>query len=152
MKQLLLGFLLPLCSLHINAQTDNPVYDKAMADSLGGDDYGMKPYVLVILKTGTAKIDNNQVSDSLFKGHMTAIQKFADDGKLIVSGPLRKNEKAYRGIFILDVKTIEEAQVLIQSDPAINAKVFDVELFQWYGSAALPLYLPNHYKIEKKKM
>jgi hypothetical protein len=31
-------------------------------------------------------------------------------------------------------------------------KVLEAEVFKWYGSAALPTYLPNHYKIEKKKM
>ncbi|MBN2395104.1 MAG: hypothetical protein JXC36_01425, partial [Candidatus Atribacteria bacterium] len=31
----------------------NPNYDKSLADKLGGDDYGMKSYFLVILKTGT---------------------------------------------------------------------------------------------------
>ncbi|MGB3198004.1 MAG: hypothetical protein WBB17_09795, partial [Saprospiraceae bacterium] len=31
----------------------NPNFDKALAEKLGGDDYGMKSYYLVILKTGT---------------------------------------------------------------------------------------------------
>lgn len=30
----------------------NPNYDKILADKLGGDDYGMKSYFLVILKMG----------------------------------------------------------------------------------------------------
>ncbi|MEO7047659.1 MAG: hypothetical protein ABI091_20340, partial [Ferruginibacter sp.] len=30
----------------------NPNYDKELADKLGGDDYGMKSYFFVILKTG----------------------------------------------------------------------------------------------------
>ena len=29
----------------------NDVYDAALAQKLGGDDYGMKKYVLVLLKT-----------------------------------------------------------------------------------------------------
>jgi hypothetical protein len=31
----------------------NTKYDKALAEKLGGDDYGMKSYFLVILKTGS---------------------------------------------------------------------------------------------------
>ena len=59
--------------------------------------------------------------------------------------------KTYRGIFILNVKTIEEANDLLESDPTIKEKVLEAEIFKWYGSAALPTYLPKHKKIEKKK-
>ncbi len=34
----------------------NPKYDKILADKLGGDEYGMKSYFLVILKTGSYPI------------------------------------------------------------------------------------------------
>lgn len=134
------------------AQSENPKYDKVLADSLGGDDYGMRSYILVILKTGPTKIDDKKTSDSLFKGHIENISRLASIGKLIIAGPLGKNDNSYRGIFILTVKTIEEAKELLETDPTIKAKVFEVELYKWYGSAAIPTYLPNHEKIEKKKM
>lgn len=135
----------------LNSQTPNPSYNKLLADSLGANEYGMKAYVLVILKTGSAKIENKTVIDSLFRGHMDFIQRMAKEGKLIVAGPLQKNERLYRGIYIFDVKTIDEAQKLISSDPSIVNNVFGAELFLWYGSAALPLYLEEHQKIEKFK-
>jgi uncharacterized protein YciI len=146
--------ILMSCGVCISAicQSDNPKYDKLLADSLGGDDYGMKTYILVILKTGPNKIEDKKVLDSLFKGHMENIGRLAAIGKLIVAGPLVKNEKTYRGIFILNVKTIEEANVLLETDPTIKEKVLEAEVFKWYGSAALPTYLPNHEKVEKKKM
>jgi len=152
MKYRLLVLLLLSFSLSATCQTENPNFDKLLADSLGGDDYGMKPYILVILKTGPKKIEDKKVLDSLFKGHMDNISVMASNGKLIVAGPLGKNDKRYRGIFILNVKTIEEAKVLLDSDPTIKEKVLEAELFNWYGSAALPTYLPNHKKIEKIKM
>ena len=62
---ILVAFL--FLSLKAIAQKDNPKYEKGLADSLGGDEYGMKPYVLVILKTGTNKIDKKETVDSLFK-------------------------------------------------------------------------------------
>jgi uncharacterized protein YciI len=139
-----------LVSLLSNAQS-NPKYDKALADSLGSDEYGMKMYTLVILKTGTAKIDRKETVDSLFKGHMENIGRLAKSGKLVLAGPLKKNDKSYRGIFIFNVKTIEEANQLLSTDPAVKEKLLDAEIFQWYGSAALPTYLPNHDKIEKNK-
>jgi uncharacterized protein len=133
------------------AQADNPRYDKVLADSLGGDDYGMKRYILVILKTGSNTVSDKKITDSLFKGHMQNINRMAQMGKLVVAGPLQKNEKTYRGIFILDVRTMEEAKTLIDVDPVVQSKLMDVEMFTWYGSAALPKYLPYHDRIEKKK-
>lgn len=152
MKYRFLLFLIVSLCLSATAQTENPKYDKLLADSLGGDDYGMKSYILVILKTGTNKTEDRNVLDSLFKGHMENIGRLAANGKLIVAGPLGKNEKTYRGIFILNTKSIEEANALLETDPAIKEKVLEAELYKWYGSAALPTYLPNHEKIEKKKM
>ncbi len=127
----------------------NPKYDKTLADSLGADEYGMKMYVLVLLKTGSAKINDKRITDSLFAGHMKNIQRLADEGKLSVAGPLQKNDKNYRGIFILNVKTIDEANTLLQTDPTIKAQVLDAELYGWYGSAALPMYLPASEKVNK---
>ena len=151
MKRSLIIALLSLLSTTIYAQADNPKYDKALADSLGADDYGMKSYVLVMLKTGSNKIEDKATLDSLFKGHLANIGRLADLGKLVVAGPLKKNDKTYRGIFILNVKTIEEANDLLISDPAVAAKLLDAELYQWYGSAALSEYLKYHDRIEKKK-
>lgn len=130
---------------------ENPAYNKALADSLGGDDYGMKMYTLVILKTGPNTTAGKAKTDSLFRGHMNNINRLVASGKLIVAGPLAKNEKNYRGIFILNAKTTEEAIGLLETDPAIKEKIFNVELFGWYGSSALPLYLKFHEQVEKKK-
>lgn len=72
--------------------------------------------------------------------------------KLIVVGPLGKNENNYRGIFILNnIKSIEEAVELLLTDLAIKNGLLDYEIFTWYGSAALPEYLPFSDKIWKSK-
>lgn len=134
-----------------SASAQQTTYNKHLADSLGADEYGMKSYVLVILKTGSNTTAAKPVVDSLFKGHMANIEKLAKEGKLVVAGPIHKNEKQYRGIFILNVKTIEEANSLLQTDPAVKGKLLDAELYKWYGSAALPLYLPSHDKVTKTK-
>lgn len=148
--KILVVFFLLLTLTKLNAQTDNPKYNKQLADSLGADDYGMKMYVLVILKTGKTKITDKQKVDSLFAGHMQNINRLAELGKLVVAGPMRKNVHEYEGIFILNVKTIGEANILLETDPAIKSKMLDTELFEWYGSAALPLYLKYHDIVKKK--
>jgi uncharacterized protein YciI len=146
MKQIFLALLLAI-PLSLKAQSS---YDKKLADSLGADEYGMKKYVLAILKTGTLKTEDKKVTDSLFRGHMSNIERLVKENKLIVAGPLGKNDKTYRGIFILNVPTVEDAQRLVETDPAVKAKIFDVELYQWYGSAALPMYLDASKRISKK--
>ncbi len=132
--------------------THNPKFDKALAEKLGGDDYGMKSYFLVILKTGTNTTTDKELINNSFRGHMDNINRLVEESKLIVAGPLSKNEQNYRGIFILNnVKTIEEAKEMLQTDLAIKNGLLDYELFTWYGSAALPEYLPFSDKIWRSK-
>lgn len=132
--------------------TSNPNYNKALADKLGGDDYGMKSYFLVILKTGTNTTADQELINISFRGHMDNINRLVKEGKLIVAGPLGKNENNYRGIFILNnLKSIEEAKELLQTDLAIKNGLLDYEIFNWYGSAALPEYLPFSDKVWKLK-
>ncbi|WP_300671442.1 YciI family protein [Soonwooa sp.] len=146
MKTLLTNLLLLCCISFAFAQNKN--YDKKLADSLGADKYGMRPYVIVMLKTGTAKIDDKAKMTALMRGHMTNIQKLAKEGKLAIAGPFfDKNERDYRGMFIFNVKTLEEAENLVKTDPAVTAGVFAYESFTWYGSAALPMFMKYHEKI-----
>lgn len=150
MKKIILLLLISFF-VHAAFSQGNRKYEKSLADSLGADDYGMKNYILVILKTGSNKTEDQKLIDSLFSGHMANIGRLADAGKLIVAGPLKKNDKTFRGIFILDVKK-DEASSILETDPAIKAKLLEPEIYEWYGSAALPMYLPYHEKVQKIKM
>lgn len=152
MRPLLLLLFFCLTGIMAQGQEVNPNYDPELAKSLGADDYGMKSYILVILKTGSNKTEDKSLRDSLFTGHMNNIGRLAKLGKLIVAGPLGKNENSYRGIFILNVTTFEDAKELLITDPAIREKLLEADLYRWYGSAALPVYLKSHEKIEKLKI
>ena len=134
----------------ILGQGVNKNYDEKLAKELHADEYGMKTYVLAILKTGTEKGLSKEKIDSVFSGHMANIGKLVQDGKLVVAGPMGKNDKNYRGIFILDVSTLAEAEELVRTDPAVKSRLLDVELYIWYGSAALKETLKIHTKIEKR--
>lgn len=136
----------------IETTISNPNYDKPLAEKLGGDDYGMKSYFFVILKTGTNTTTDKEVISKSFRGHLENIQELVQEGKLIVAGPLGKNENNYRGIFILsNIDSTDEARELLFTDPAIKNGLLDFEIFAWYGSAALPEYLPVSDKIWKLK-
>lgn len=135
-----------------DTSNSNPNYDKVLAEKLGGDEYGMKRYFFVILKTGTNKTEDKNLISESFKGHMNNIKRLVKENKLIVAGPFEKNDKNYRGLFVLNnIKTMEEAKDFLQTDPAIKSGLLDYEIFTWYGSAALPTYLPFSEKIRKSK-
>lgn len=151
MKKVVFLFIFLFSGFNILAQTTNPNYDESLAKKLGADDFGMKNYVFVILKTGENKTTDREERNKLFRGHMENIQRLVDEGKLVVAGPFGENDKNWRGLFILNVKTVEEAKELVRTDPAIKAGIFDVELVPWYGSAALPEYLPASDKIWKEE-
>lgn len=130
----------------------NP-FNQKLADSLGADKMGMKPYMLVILKTGPkdAEITDKVQRQELFKGHFSNMSEMEKSGKLKLAGPFStKNSLGYRGIFLLDVKTEAEAQALLQNDPTIKNGIFEVEILPWYGSAAIPMHLKYHKKISKE--
>ncbi len=138
----ILFFVIFVCSfMGIYGQTVNPNYDASLAKSLGADEYGMKQYVMVILKTGSNRLEKGAKRDSLFAGHMKNISRLVALKKLIVAGPFISANNSYRGIFILDVSTLEEANKILETDPTIREKVLEPELYLWYGSAALPEYL-----------
>lgn len=148
-------FLIVSCSTQKDAKDSSEKskisFDQKLADSLGADQYGMKPYVIVILKTGKANITDKEKLNEHFRGHMENIRRLAKEGKLTLAGPFStKNEREYRGIFIFNVKTKEDAENLVKTDPAVIAGVFHYEVYPWYGSAALPMFLKYHEKIAKE--
>jgi uncharacterized protein YciI len=131
---------------------EKTAFDPELAKRLGADERGMKMYVLCILKTGPndAAITGEQ-RNTIFAGHFANIRRLADEGKLAVAGPFGKNDKAYRGLYIFNVATIEEAETLVMLDPAVKAGVFVPDLTPWYGSAAMMVVNDTHKRIEKPK-
>lgn len=130
----------------------NAAYDAALAKELGADENGMKQYVLVILKTGPndASIKGKERQD-IFAGHLANIGRLADEKKLAVAGPFGKNDKSYRGLFILNVSSVEEAQRLAETDPAVKAGILIPDLIPWYGSASLMATNDIHKRITKNE-
>jgi uncharacterized protein YciI len=152
MKKTILIIFCTLLFVTTKAQNINQNYDAELAKAVGADDYGMKQYILVMLKTGSNTTSTKTEYDVAFAGHMTNMGKLVKENKLIVAGPMGKNDKNYRGIFILNVKTIDEAKEILATDPAVKAKLLDADLFNWYGSAALSEYLKASEKVRKFKL
>jgi uncharacterized protein YciI len=145
---IIFAFLLSFSALAQN----NTTYDEALAKKFGADEYGMKTYVFCLLKTGSNTTATPQEQKALFEGHMANIMRLAKENKLTVAGPFMKNDKNYRGIFILNCAKIEEAEALVNTDPAVKAKIFEAELTLWYCSAALMNVNSLHQTIAKNKI
>jgi len=126
-------------------------YDSVLANKYGADKYGMKHYVIAFLKRGPNRIADSSEAAQLQKAHLDNIVRLADEGKLIIAGPFLDNEDI-RGIYIFNVKTIEEAKKLTETDPAIQKGSLAMELHPWYGSAALMAIPDMHKKLEKKSV
>jgi len=131
-----------------NAQTNE--YDSALAKKLNADDYGMKQYVLVLLKKGSVELTDKNVRDSVFHGHMANIMRLAAEKKLILAGPTGENDKNYEGIFVFNTADVKEAKQWLSTDPAIQANDLDAEIYPWYCTAALQEIPALHQQIQKK--
>ena len=131
----------------------NPNYNPTLTQELGADAYGMKSYVLVILKTGSNTTKDQELISQSFRGHMENMNRMMEDQKLVVAGPFGKNDNNYRGIFILQgLENKAEAEDLLQTDPAIKNGLLAYDLYDWYGSAALPVYLKTADQIWTTKL
>lgn len=128
----------------------NPKYDRALAERLGGNKNGMKQYVFVTLKRGKVKFEDAQRKE-LLKGHMEFIGRMAKEGKLVLAGPFG-DDGDVRGIYIFDLRTVEEVKKLVDTDPSIKAGLFEVELRPWFGTAALLEVLKIHETITEEGM
>ena len=123
-------------------------FDSTLAKKFGADDYGMKKYVIAFLKRGPNRDMPKEEADKLQAAHMANISKLADEGKLLLAGPFF-GDGDLRGIYIFDVQTLEEAEALTKTDPAIQQGSLIMELKEWYGSAAVMGIPDLHKKVQK---
>jgi uncharacterized protein YciI len=87
---------------------------------------GEARFVYVTLKSGPTSGQGAAADrQAMFRGHMANMQRLADEGKLIIGGPFAKpRDKAWRGVFVFDVASVDEAAALSASDPGFVAGEF----------------------------
>ena len=93
-----------------------PTYNAKLAETLGADEYGMRSYVFVVLKTGKTEIKDPEESKKVFAGHFANMSRLAKEKKLVLAGPFIEG-KPKRGMFIFNVTTIKEAEELVKNGP-----------------------------------
>jgi uncharacterized protein len=153
-----LATVILLCSCEQQKQTSvidevpapiAPVYDSLLAVKYGADDYGMKKYVMAFLKRGPNRSLDSAKAAELQMEHMRNINRMAEEGQLIVAGPFFGSGDL-RGIYIFNVQSIEEAEALTNTDPAIQAGSLEMELLEWYGPAGLMALSDLNKSLTKK--
>jgi uncharacterized protein YciI len=135
----------------LKAGTDENGFDAQLAKTLGADDYGMKNYYFVLLSTGPGSIGDKDASGAAFRGHMNNISRLADNGSLVLAGPFGKNDFGFRGLFVLNANSIEEAEALVGSDPAVREGYLSAKCVPWYSTAALSETVRISRKIARLK-
>ena len=165
-KHSLIFLLLGLASLFIACQSSSPEqntttpmpeashetgYDSVAAKKYGADDYGMKKYIFAFLKKGPNRDLSPEKASELQMAHLENISRLAEEGKLVLAGPFF-GDGDLRGIYIFNVSTLEEAEQLTNTDPAIQAGSLAMELKEWYGSAAVMAINDIHQTLSKKQV
>ena len=133
-----------------SAEAGTPPYDPELASSVGADEYGMKNYVLVVLKTGPTKVPVGPERDEMFQGHFANMKRLAGEGKLALAGPF-DGVDGWRGLFIFAVSDIEDARKLVATDPVIVKGEMTAEFHKYYGSAGLMMVRETHDRLAKKR-
>jgi uncharacterized protein YciI len=129
--------------------TDQVVYDSLNAQAYGADPYGMKKYVFAFLHAGPNRDQDSARAAELQNAHMQNMVRMAEAGQLVLAGPFL-DDGDLRGIYIFNVKTVEEAEALTNTDPAIQAGRLKMELKEWYGSAALMAVNGLHKSLSRQ--
>jgi uncharacterized protein YciI len=133
------------------APADPAAFDPALAASTGADEYGMRAYVLVVLKTGPNRAPAGPQRDEMFKGHFANMKRLSAEGQLVLAGPL-DGVDGWRGLFVFAVSEIEEARKLVATDPVVSSGEMVPEFHKHYGSAALMMIRDLHTRVAKKPM
>lgn len=78
---------------------------------------------------------------------MDNINRLSNMRKLIVAGPLEKNENSYRGLFILNnINSMEEAKEILQTDLAIKMEYWIMK----FSLGTVRQLFPNIYRLPTK--
>jgi len=108
----------------------------------------MRQYIMAFLKEGPNRDQDSLEAANLQRAQLDNITRMAEEGKLVVADPFMDDFET-KGIYIFAVESIEEAEELTKSDPAIQSGRLVMELHLWYSSTALVQINDTHTKISK---
>jgi uncharacterized protein YciI len=85
-------------------------------------------YTIVFLNTKPdAAVLSKEASTTLMEGHMANINRLAAEGKLLAAGPFEGGG----GLFILNTPSADEAERWVNTDPAVQANRWNIEILPY---------------------
>ncbi|HKO21705.1 MAG TPA: inositol monophosphatase family protein [Candidatus Eisenbacteria bacterium] len=99
-------------------------------------EWAMRQYVVAFLYKGPNPVEDPEESKKMMKGHLANIQRLHDEGKVILAGPYL-SQTDLRGYFLFDTDSVDAARAWCDTDPAISAGVFRVDLHPWYSAKGI---------------
>lgn len=111
----------------------------AWADDPAPPGIQMSHYVVALVYAGPQwkPADTEEIRE-LEAAHLANIFRLRAEGDMLVSGPfVEPSNDEPVGMFVFAVKTVEEAQALLKTDPAIEAGHFRAELMPWMTPSPL---------------
>lgn len=112
----------------------------AACQSTGSEAPAGEPYAFVFLETGprASELDPTETRE-LGALHQQNIGRLGQEGVLLLAGPFgpQRSEPNWRGIYVFDVRTVEEAVALSETDPAVAAGAFALDTHLWRTDADL---------------
>ena len=92
-------------------------------------------YYIYLLKKGpTWSPDETPEIDALQEAHLANLRRLADEGKLVINGPLLDSfaiSGDIRGIGVLKASSWAEAEEFISTDPMVRVRRLIFELHAW---------------------
>lgn len=90
----------------------------------------MKTYYMVFLVKGDKRDQDSATAAKIQSQHLEHLTKMWNEGKMDIAGPFL-DEDDTRGVCVYNVKTIEEAKSLAESDPAVKSGRLKVVVRPW---------------------
>lgn len=95
----------------------------------------MSQYFVALLYSGPSRDSEEAEVQRIQAAHISRIKELIASGEMVVAGPFDGGD--LRGMFIYDVESMEEAEALADSDPAIKAGRLRAEIHAWWGPTSL---------------
>jgi uncharacterized protein YciI len=130
MKLLLFLLLTSTLALSLSAQNR----DSLMAEN--------KQYFFVFLNKGPNRTQDSATAARIQREHLAYMTTHYNAGRYVLAGPFFDDWNT-RGIIIVDVPTMAEADSIVRRDPAVLAGRLSVEIHPWFATRKLLLLLPE---------